>query len=54
MDKFQFDEPLSGKCSDSYRKLMEFRAHCWELFDFTFGVNSTWKSKEVSMVISVN
>ncbi|XP_058974496.1 uncharacterized protein LOC101897820 [Musca domestica] len=51
MDKFKFDEPLSGNCADTYHKLMEYRSHCLELFEFTFGQNSTWNSKEPSKSI---
>ncbi|XP_073818102.1 uncharacterized protein [Musca autumnalis] len=51
MEKFEFDEPLSGKCEDTYHKLMEYRTNCLELFEFTFGLNSTWSSKEPSKAI---
>uniref|UniRef100_A0A1L8E6B0 Putative secreted protein n=2 Tax=Haematobia irritans TaxID=7368 RepID=A0A1L8E6B0_HAEIR len=51
LEKFQFGESLNGKCSDTYRKLIEFRTHCWELFEYTFGGNSTWKSKDPSKSI---
>lgn len=48
MERFYFNEPLTGNCIDSYRKLMEFRKNCLELFEYTFGSNSTWKSEDVS------
>ncbi|TMW53292.1 hypothetical protein DOY81_001592 [Sarcophaga bullata] len=46
MERFYFNEPLAGNCSDTYRKLMEFRNNCLELFDYTFSSNSTWKSED--------
>ncbi|KAM7360552.1 uncharacterized protein ACRADG_006098 [Cochliomyia hominivorax] len=45
MDRFDFSEALNGTCFDSYRKLMEFRSNCLELFDYTFNTNSTWRSE---------
>ncbi|XP_023308743.2 uncharacterized protein LOC111690488 [Lucilia cuprina] len=46
LDRFDFSEPLSGKCIDTYRKLMEFRNNCLELFEYTFTTNSTWKKED--------
>lgn len=51
MDRFYFGESLNGTCFDTYRKLMEFRNKCLELFEYTFSTNSTWKTEAVSWKI---
>lgn len=51
MDRFYFGESLNGTCFDTYRKLMEFRNKCLELFEYTFSTNSTWKTEDVSWKI---
>uniref|UniRef100_A0A1I8PCX3 Uncharacterized protein n=1 Tax=Stomoxys calcitrans TaxID=35570 RepID=A0A1I8PCX3_STOCA len=51
VDNINIGQPLSGKCVDSYSKLMELRTHCLELFEYTFMGNSSWKSKDPSKSI---
>ncbi|XP_065367967.1 uncharacterized protein LOC135960575 [Calliphora vicina] len=45
LERFDFSEPLNGNCTDCYRKLMEFRSNCLELFEYFFTTNSTWKTE---------
>lgn len=48
LERFDFIEALNGYCSDTYRKLIEFRNNCLELFEYTFATSSTWKPDDVS------